>query len=220
MDKGVAWGVFTAKEYRDIIARPGDDMRSPGLDTGLNKAEGKMKEALQLFSKKDSGGGLYVRGGRPPCSRCGGGAGGWTGHMAKLQNKKVGVIAIDPASLCPTVSSLENVVHLKDKAEQVSHNQGDILAEAANKLVGESWRDKLRLLMCDANLDIRDSLRELVLPFLPFLCSMLWGCGRGDGEAGQEGGRDRGGEEVRDHQEAPAGVWIQGGIHQVPVTLF
>ena len=92
-------------------------------------------------------------------------------HMAKLQNKKVGVIAIDPASLCPTVSSLENVVHLKDTAEQVSHNQGDILAEAANKLVGESWRDKLRLLMCDANLDIRDSLRELVLPFLTFLCS-------------------------------------------------
>ena len=140
--------------------------------------------------------------------------------MAKLQNKKVGVIAIDPASLCPTVSSLENVVHLKHKAEQVSHNQGDILTEAANKLVGESWRDKLRLLMCDANLDIRDSLRELVLPFLPFLCSMLGGCGRGDGEAGQEGGRDRGGEEVRDHQEAAAGVWIQGGIHQVPVTLF
>ena len=95
--------------------------------------------------------------------------------MAKLQNKKVGVIAIAPASLCPTVSSLENVVHLKDKAEQVSHNQGDILAEAANKLVGESWRDKLRLLMCDGNLDIRDSLRELVLPFLPFLCSICSG---------------------------------------------
>ena len=53
MDKGVAWGVFTAKEYRDIIARPGDGMRSPGLDTGLNKAEGKMKEALQLFSKEE-----------------------------------------------------------------------------------------------------------------------------------------------------------------------
>ena len=53
MDKGVAWGVFTAKEYRDIIARPGDCMRSPGLDTGLNKAEGKMKEALQLFSKEE-----------------------------------------------------------------------------------------------------------------------------------------------------------------------
>ena len=136
--------------------------------------------------------------------------------MAKLQNKKVGVIAIDPASLCPTVSSLENVVHLKDKAEQVSHNQGDILAEAANKLVGESWRDKLRLLMCDANLDIRDSLRELVLPYFP----LLGGCGRGDGEAGQEGGRNRGGEEVRDHQEAAAGVWIQGGLHQVPLALF
>ena len=55
MDKGVAWGVFifTAKEYRDIIARPGDGMRSPGLDTGLNKSEVKMKEALQLFSKEE-----------------------------------------------------------------------------------------------------------------------------------------------------------------------
>ena len=49
----LAWGVFTAKEYRDIIARPGDGMRSPGLDTGLNKVEVKMKEALQLFSKEE-----------------------------------------------------------------------------------------------------------------------------------------------------------------------
>ena len=41
------------KEYRDVMFRPGDGLRSPGLDTGLNKAEGKMKEALQLFSKEE-----------------------------------------------------------------------------------------------------------------------------------------------------------------------
>jgi hypothetical protein len=36
-------------------------------------------------------------------------------------------------------------------------------------MVGERWRDKSKLLVCDANMDIRDTLRELVLPLAEFL---------------------------------------------------
>ena len=37
------------------------------------------------------------------------------------------------------------------------------------KMVGEKWKDKFRLLVCDANMDIRDTLRELVLPLAELL---------------------------------------------------
>ena len=36
-------------------------------------------------------------------------------------------------------------------------------------MVGERWRDKFKLLVCDANMDIRDTPRELVLPLAEFL---------------------------------------------------
>ena len=44
-----------------------------------------------------------------------------------------------------------------------------MLQNEAEMIVGDTWREQLRLLVCDANLDIRDTLRELVLPLAEFL---------------------------------------------------
>jgi len=43
-------------------------------------------------------------------------------------------------------------------------DEPSLLAQAGEQLVGPNWKDQYRLLVCDANLDVRDSVRELVLP--------------------------------------------------------
>ena len=43
------------------------------------------------------------------------------------------------------------------------------MQEEAERIAGAEWRDQMRLLVCDANMDIRDTLRELVLPLAEFL---------------------------------------------------
>jgi len=57
------------------------------------------------------------------------------------------------------------------KKEEGSRDPGAFspLEGAALDLCGADWRKKYRLLTCDANLDVRDSVRELVLP----VCSAL-----------------------------------------------
>ena len=52
------------------------------------------------------------------------------------------------------------MVHLAEKAEVVA-GPGGLLATTAASLATD-WAADLRLVVCDANLDIRDSLRELV----------------------------------------------------------
>ena len=64
---------------------------------------------------------------------------------------------------------LSRVRHLAGKAETVSAVGGKMLQKEAEMIVGDTWREQLRLLVCDANLDIRDTLRELVLPLAEFL---------------------------------------------------
>jgi len=70
-------------------------------------------------------------------------------------------VAIDPAELEEGVADRPNVVHLKHKAQDVA---GGMLDQAASRLVGQNWRESYRLLVCDANLDVRNTLKELVLP--------------------------------------------------------
>jgi len=70
-------------------------------------------------------------------------------------------VAIDPAKLEEDVGERQNVVHLKHKAQDVA---GTMLNEAACSLAGRDWMEKYRLLVCDSNTDVRDTLKELVLP--------------------------------------------------------
>jgi len=167
----VGWGLFTMEQYRDTISRPGDGDRSPNFELNFNRAELKIAEAVQLLSVKES---ESVFGDDLLAVDVGAAPGGWTGYLAQHSQREVGsddvaVIAIDPAKLSTEVASMENVVHLQHKAEYVSKDGGAVLERTAVKMVGEKWKDKFRLLVCDANMDIRDTLRELVLPLAEFL---------------------------------------------------
>jgi len=161
----VGWGLYSIEQYRQTISRPGDGERLPNFELNFNRAELKIAEAMQLLSEdekcnlfQDELLGVDV----------GAAPGGWTGFLAKYE-KKVSVIAIDPAELDPAVGSLDNVLHLQHKAEAVSDREGDMLARSGEELVGGNWREKFRFLVCDANMDIRDTLRELVLPLALYL---------------------------------------------------
>jgi SAM-dependent methyltransferase len=79
------------------------------------------------------------------------------------------LIAIDPDELDPEVASKNNVMHLQHMQEGVSREGGAVLERKGMEMVGKRWRDKFKLLVCDANMDIRDTLRELVLPLAEFL---------------------------------------------------
>eukprot|EP00092_Neocalanus_flemingeri_P001968 GFUD01002100.1.p1 GENE.GFUD01002100.1~~GFUD01002100.1.p1 ORF type:complete len:384 (+),score=100.73 GFUD01002100.1:129-1280(+) len=154
----VGWGLYSLEQYKQTISRPGDGDRLPNFDLNFNRAELKIAEAMQLLSEEEinclfKDHLLAVDVGAAP--------GGWTGFLAK-QAKEVSVISIDPAELDPAVANLDNVLHLQHKAEVVS--DGAILGRSGEKLVGSLWRAKFRLLVCDANMDIRDTLRDLVLP--------------------------------------------------------
>ena len=162
----VSWGLYTADQYRDTICRPGDGDRSPVFDLNFNRAELKIAEALQLVSPTDT----HHLFSKPLLALdVGASPGGWTGYLARMSSCRVSVLAIDPGALAPDIASLTNVTHLACKAEHVSDDNGAMLTREAEKLVGSDWRQQFRLLVCDANLDIRDTLRELVLPLATLL---------------------------------------------------
>eukprot|EP00090_Calanus_glacialis_P025835 TRINITY_DN40571_c0_g1_i1.p1 TRINITY_DN40571_c0_g1~~TRINITY_DN40571_c0_g1_i1.p1 ORF type:complete len:387 (-),score=125.82 TRINITY_DN40571_c0_g1_i1:25-1185(-) len=161
----VGWGLYSIEQYRQTISRPGDGDRLPNFELNFNRAELKIAEAMQLLSEEEKSNLfqddlLGVDVGAAP--------GGWTGFLANYE-KKVSVIAIDPAELDPAVGSLDNVLHLQHKAEVVSDREGDLLARSGEELMGDNWSKKFRFLVCDANMDIRDTLRELVLPLALYL---------------------------------------------------
>jgi len=167
----VGWGLYTMEQYRDTISRPGDGDRSPNFELNFNRAELKIAEAVQLLSVKER---QFVFEDDLLAVDVGAAPGGWTGYLAQHAQREIGagdvtVLAIDPAQLDSQVDSLENVVHLQHKAEEVSKDGGAMLERNGLKMVGEKWKDKFRLLVCDANMDIRDTLRELVLPLAEFL---------------------------------------------------
>ena len=67
------------------------------------------------------------------------------------------------------MASKNNGMHLQHIQEGVSREGGAVLERKGMEMVGKRWRDKFKLLVCDANMDIRDTLRELVLPLAEFL---------------------------------------------------
>ena len=167
-EERVGWGLYTAGQYREAISRPGDGDRLPTFQLNFNRAELKIAEALQLLSVEEtrrlfqSGPLLVVDVGAAP--------GGWTGFLAR-HSPSVSVLAVDPGQLSSSVSSLTQVSHVQCKAELLSADHGLRLGQEAEALVGGQWSSQLRLIVCDANLDIRDTLRELVLPLATFLPS-------------------------------------------------
>ena len=124
-----------------------------------------MAEALQLLPPSDT---EYLFSSPLLALDVGAAPGGWTRVLSRVHSH-VSVLAIDPGKLCPSVEELPNISHVASKAETLSDNNGEMLAREASKLVGDDWREQYRLLVCDANLDIRDTLRELVLPLASFL---------------------------------------------------
>jgi len=157
----VGWGLYSVEQYKQTISRPGDGERVPTFDLNFNRAELKIAEGLQLLTEEER---TSVFKDHLLAVDVGAAPGGWSGFLANHHEKKISVIAIDPAKLDPAVDGLDNVLHLQHKAEVVSSNEGDLLAKSGEQLVGPNWGEKFRLLICDANMDIRDTLRELVLP--------------------------------------------------------
>jgi len=161
----VGWGLYTLNQYKDVISRPGDGNRLPVFDLHFNRAELKIAEAMQLLSEEET---ECVFKHQLLALDVGAAPGGWAGFLAR-HKKRPAVIAIDPAVIDPAVATLDNVLHLAHKAEVVSQDNGTMLRRSAESLMGTAWRKNFRLLVCDANLDIRDTLRELVLPLAEFL---------------------------------------------------
>ena len=162
----LGWALYTGQQYRRSLARPGDGDRLPTFSLNFNRAELKIAEALQLLSLEDS---LHLfQSGPLLVVDVGAAPGGWTGFLAR-QSPHVSVLAVDPGLLESSVSSLPNVSHLACKAEKLSSDNGRLLDQEATALVGSDWSSRLRCIVCDANLDIRDTLRELVLPLATFL---------------------------------------------------
>jgi len=204
-NSNVYWGLYTEQEYRQYIARPGDGDRDFVHEMNFNKAQGKIAEALQMLTTEET---EYVLSDQQKSVVVDVGAapGGWTQYLANL--KQTCVIAIDPGELGPDVLKMNNVRHIRLKAEDAikntistttinqdkdkhnNNNKEDIatdelnnltleekteksldnsdglspLENAGRELCGLKWRDQFRLLVCDANLDVRDSVRELLTP--------------------------------------------------------
>ena len=162
----LGWTLYTTEQYRASLARPGDGDRLPTFSLNFNRAELKIAEALQLLSLEQS---LHLFQSDPLLVvDVGAAPGGWTGFLAR-QSPTVSVLAVDPGMLESSVLSLTNVTHLACKAERLSADHGQLLAQEATALVGSDWSSRLRCIVCDANLDIRDTLRHLVLPLATFL---------------------------------------------------
>jgi len=166
LDARIAWGLYTKKQYSDVIARPGDGDPLPNFTLNFNRAELKLAEAIQLLSV-DEHDHLFKNNDELLAVDVGAAPGGWSKFLIDY-HPSVRVVSIDPASLAPAVEADSRVEHLRCKAEDVGGERGK-LEEAAATLVGVDWKLRLKLLVCDANLDVRDSVRELVVPLVKYL---------------------------------------------------
>ena len=100
----------------------------------LTRAEHKIKEAIKAFNLEIKRDFRVLDLGAAP--------GGWTKVLAGLAGT---VVAVDPASLDPSVENLPNVVHLKCKAEEIPSDIG-----------------KFDLIVNDMNLDPAESAKIMV----------------------------------------------------------
>ena len=131
--------------FQDIayvgINRPADVLHKqlraqrkyPPGERPLNRAEWKLKEALEAFGLGPGSAGFQ------PASRAldlGSAPGGWAKALAELGAQ---VVAVDPADLDPAVEALPNVQHLRLRAEELS---------ARHDLAGA-----FDIMTCDMNVD-------------------------------------------------------------------
>ncbi|NIM07219.1 MAG: hypothetical protein GTO55_11250, partial [Armatimonadetes bacterium] len=94
--------------HKEILAKR---KYAPG-ERPFNRAEQKIKEALELFDIHIDAGSRVLDLGAAP--------GGWTIHLASLAKE---VLAVDPADLAPEVEALENVIHLRCRAEALAQRE-------------------------------------------------------------------------------------------------
>jgi 23S rRNA (cytidine2498-2'-O)-methyltransferase len=136
-----AWIGCCAPE--DVVHKTITRMRiyAPG-ERPLNRAERKLREALQVF-------GLTVAPGMRALD-LGAAPGGWTKVLAE---EGAEVLAVDPAELDPEVAALPNVTHFRGHSED---------------LLGLPDLGRFALLTNDMNLDPAESA-GIVLPLVPLL---------------------------------------------------
>nr|NIM04201.1 hypothetical protein [Armatimonadota bacterium]NIO95682.1 hypothetical protein [Armatimonadota bacterium] len=94
--------------HKEILAKR---KYAPG-ERPFNRAEQKIKEALELFDIHINAGSRALDLGAAP--------GGWTTHLASLAKE---VHAVDPAELAPEIEALENVIHLRCRAEALAQRE-------------------------------------------------------------------------------------------------
>jgi 23S rRNA (cytidine2498-2'-O)-methyltransferase len=109
---------------------------APG-ERPLNRAQWKIREALQAFEIEAPAGGWVLDLGSAP--------GGW---VAVLAETAAHVVAVDPAELDPSVTARPNVEHLKVRAETL--------------LDRPEYHERFDLLTCDMNLDPAEAAEILV----------------------------------------------------------
>jgi len=109
----------------------------PPGERPLNRAQQKIREALEAFAIHISPRHRVLDIGAAP--------GGWTAHLASLAKEVYGV---DPAELAPAAKNLQNVVHLRVRA--------DVLAER------KDLREAFDLITNDMNIEAAESARLMV----------------------------------------------------------
>jgi len=141
----VDW-VVSVEVYQTVayvgVNRPGDVLHKTlrrqrkyaAGERPLNRAQWKIREALSVFGIELGPGAKALDLGSAP--------GGWAAVLAGIAGE---VVAVDPADLDPSVMSLENVRHLRCRAEEM--------------LDGRLLRDSYDLLTCDMNLDPTEAAR-------------------------------------------------------------
>lgn len=190
----VYWGLYTEAEYRQYIARPGDGNRDYIHDTNFNKAQAKVAEALQELSTEERGyifqeqGCLVVDVGAAP-----GGWTQYLANQSQMCVIAIDPGKLDQQiSILSNVRHIKmkaekavekcrfyqdnNIINESDDLtnglvncnldtdNNIEHGDGSPLQHAALQLASHKWTQKFRLLVCDANLDVRDSVRDLVTP--------------------------------------------------------
>lgn len=120
----------------DIVKKtPKVERRWKKGERPVSRAELKMREVMEAFPEIFTGDKIALDIGAAP--------GGWTRAMAGRLKK---VISVDRAELDPGVKALENVVHIKERAENLSLDEKvDIITNDANLLHMQSAEISIKL---------------------------------------------------------------------------
>ena len=139
----ILWVDIIQEQANLSILSPGDIVKkTPKVERRwkkgerpVSRAELKMREVMEAFPEIFTGDKIALDIGAAP--------GGWTRAMAGRLKK---VISVDRAELDPGVKALENVVHIKERAENLSLDEKvDIITNDANLLHMQSAEISIKL---------------------------------------------------------------------------